>query len=193
MLLSAASGDPVSGSPPTVQVTASDILENKPSTIVSAIGGSSVFDFTGNWWGNLNGPIPEALVGSNINASNWRRSPVQCLITPEDSDGDCLPDAFELTIPGLLPINPDLVWVTGTPQLAGRVAEASFPCYPTRQLQPFLSPDAVDPLAVDPKTSVLEHHRDNPVAIHRLLMGVFPNERDRLRFVCAGVTRVAHT
>lgn len=90
-------------------------------------------------------------------------------------------------------IRPDLVGVAGTTKHPSGVPKASFPGFPTRQLQSFLAPDAVDPLAVDAKTVVLQHRCDDPVAIHRLLMRIGANERDRLRLVCARVSHIART
>lgn len=58
---------------------------------------------------------------------------------------------------------------------------------------PFLSPDPVDPLPINPKAVVLQQRRDNPVTIHRLLVGIVTDECDCLRLVDAWMRHIART
>ena len=88
-------------------------------------------------------------------------------------------------------VGPDLVLVTGTPELPGRVTEPSFPNFSSGQLESLLSPNAVDPLTIDAIAVVLQHRRDDPIAIHRLFMGILPNERNRRRFIRPWMASVA--
>src|SRR5690606_1781025 len=91
---------------PNVQVRDSDLQDNTTPLVVTNIGWDSSYNSNGIWWGNLTGPAPGDLDGPNINVSDPRSSPNQCAVTTEDSDGDCLPDDFELII-GLSSTNPD--------------------------------------------------------------------------------------
>ena len=72
-------------------------------------------------------------------------------------------------------VGPDFVGMTGKTQRPSRVAKPSFPSLSSRQLRSFLPPDAVDPLTIDAKTVMFQHRRDDPVAIHRLLMSISPD------------------
>ena len=78
-------------------------------------------------------------------------------------------------------IGPHLIRVAGTPQIASGVTIAPFDSFSAWQLQPFLPPDAVHPLAIDRITVVLEHGGDDPVAIHRLLVSIFADEARQFR------------
>src|SRR5690606_33998940 len=51
-------------------------------------------------------------------------------------------------------------------------------------------PDAVDPLAIDPIPVVFQHRGNDPIAIHRLFMGIFPDERHGRRFIRAPMRRI---
>ena len=88
-------------------------------------------------------------------------------------------------------IRPDLIGSAGTMKRARRVAKAPFHDLATRQLQAFLAPDAVDPLAIDAKTVVLQHRRDNPVAVHRLLVSVLADQRNGFCLIRTSMAPIA--
>jgi len=73
-------------------------------------------------------------------------------------------------------IRPNLIRTAGTLERPSGVTKAPFPELAPGQLQPFLASDAVDPLTINPIAIVLEHGRDDPVAVHRLFVGIFPDK-----------------
>jgi|GEM_PF-2104816 len=103
VLYNAPSGDRPFAAPATIQVTGSDITGGSTPLVVQQVDGSTL-DFDRNWWGNADGPNPADLIGDGITVAQPR--PVS-VANCTDSDGDCLPDAFELTIPGLSPTTAD--------------------------------------------------------------------------------------
>jgi len=107
LLFSGASGELTFVNPSSIQVTQNDITGNSSPLVVSQGVGSTV-NLDQNWWGTPSGPAPTDLIGSGISATNPIAGPtVQCYISVTDSDGDCLPDTFEQSIPGLSSTNPD--------------------------------------------------------------------------------------
>jgi hypothetical protein len=101
VLFSGVTGDPVGASLPVIQVMHSDITGNTPPLIVSQLSGGTV-NFERNWWGTPTGPAASDVIGSTVTTAHpVVAAVVQCTSSALDLDGDCLPDAYEATIPGL--------------------------------------------------------------------------------------------